>query len=154
VLGLALVGIPPSIGFLGKWYIAFGAVQESGAGGGAVGIWIAAVIFISTLFTLVYVARLIEQLYFAGVGLDDGHDDGVVADGGHPGSDTGGPTDSEPDAPTGPEPDAPTTLGVPDRVPTGAFLVLLCATAVAVALGFAGATFADLFDPFLSEVFA
>ena len=166
VLGLALVGIPPSIGFLGKWYIAFGAVQESGAGGGAVGIGIAAMIFISTLFTLAYVARLIEQLYFAGVGLDDGHDtgatdgheDGVAADGGHRESDATEATDPDPptvsDAPTTPEPGAPTTFGVPDRVPTGAFVVLLVATATAVALGFAGATFANLFDPFLSEVFA
>jgi len=176
VLGLALVGIPPSIGFLGKWYIAFGAVQESGLGGGAVGIGIAAVIFVSTLFTLAYVARLIEQLYFAGVGLDDGHghDEGavdgthgdahdrdVVADGGQDAGDDrdagdahGAGDDHAADEPIPPEPGAPTTLGVRDRVPTGAFLVLIGTTVVAVALGFAGATFATLLDPFLSEVFA
>ncbi|WP_209484746.1 proton-conducting transporter transmembrane domain-containing protein [Halorubrum alkaliphilum] len=157
VLGLALVGIPPSIGFLGKWYIAFGAVQESGAGGGAVGIGIAAVIFISTLFTLAYVARLIEQLYFAGVGLDDGHGEGVADTDEHGGNvvaDGGQAADHDADDPISPKSGAPTTLGVPDRVPTGAFVVLLLATATAVALGFAGATFADLFDPFLSEVFA
>ncbi|MES3162353.1 MAG: proton-conducting transporter membrane subunit [Halorubrum sp.] len=159
VLGLALVGIPPSIGFLGKWYIAFGAVQEGGIGGDAVGIGIAAVIFISTLFTLAYIARLIERLYFAGVGIDDGHggeDHGaahaeVAADGGPAGDSLERDTDT--DEPVSPEPGAPATFGVPDRVPVGAFVVLLLATVVAVALGFAGATFAELLDPFLSEVF-
>jgi len=33
VLGLGLVGIPPSIGFLGKWYIGVGAVESSMGGG-------------------------------------------------------------------------------------------------------------------------
>jgi len=57
VTGLALVGIPPSIGILGKWYIALGAVES--------GSWsVAIVIFISTLLTLTYVARIIETLYF------------------------------------------------------------------------------------------
>ncbi len=179
VLGLALVGIPPSIGFLGKWYIAFGAVQEGGAGGGLAGLWIVAVVFISTLFTLAYVARLIERLYFAGVGLpDQGHGDdhaGVAADGGHEPTDedddpaaddlvdesTGDPTADGPvddttadDDPIAPEPGAPTMSGVPDRVPTAAFLVLIGTTVAAVALGFAGVVLADLFDPFLTEVFA
>ena len=37
------------------------------------GIGIAVVIFVSTLFTLSFVARVIERFYFAGVGLSDGH---------------------------------------------------------------------------------
>ncbi|MDV7348389.1 proton-conducting transporter membrane subunit [Halorubrum distributum] len=73
VLGLALVGIPPSIGFLGKWYIGVGAVDAGLAGGGAVGIAVAAAIFVSTLFTLSYVARLLERFYFAGAGLPSDH---------------------------------------------------------------------------------
>jgi len=57
VTGLALVGIPPSIGILGKWYIGLGAVES--------GSWaVAVVIFVSTLLTLTYVARLIEAMYF------------------------------------------------------------------------------------------
>ncbi len=159
VLGLALVGIPPSIGFLGKWYIAVGAVEVSAAGGGFAGIGIAMVIFISTLFTLAYVARIIERFYFAGVGLPggghgddhaedhggdhDAHDDAAVADGGRDG--VGLPE---------PLPGAPTAWGVPDRVPTAAFVVLLGTTLAAVALGFAGFGFYDAFDPFISEVFA
>ena len=55
--GLALVGIPPSIGILGKWFIGLGAVQDGSWG-------VAVVIFVSTLLTLSYVAQIIESLYF------------------------------------------------------------------------------------------
>ena len=57
VTGLALVGIPPSIGILGKVFIGLGAIEA--------GSWaVAVVIFVSTLLTLTYVARLIEAMYF------------------------------------------------------------------------------------------
>ncbi len=74
VLGFALVGVPPAVGFVGKWYIALGAVQE--------GVWIvAAVILLSTLLTLAYFARVIERMYF-GTGHATG--EAAVADGGMP----------------------------------------------------------------------
>ena len=58
VLMLAMVGIPPAVGFAGKWYIALGAVEA--------GAWpVAVVIFASTLLTLAYFARLIERMYVA-----------------------------------------------------------------------------------------
>jgi len=57
VTGLALVGIPPSIGLLGKWFIALGAIEQGSWG-------VAIVIFVSTLLTLGYVAQIIEKLYF------------------------------------------------------------------------------------------
>jgi len=58
VLMLAMVGIPPAVGFAGKWYIALGAVQA--------GAWpVAVVIFGSTLLTLAYFARVIERMYVA-----------------------------------------------------------------------------------------
>ena len=167
VLGLALVGIPPSIGFLGKWYIGVGAVESSMAGGGSAGIGIAVVIFISTLFTLAYVARLIERFYFAGVGLPgggdagaDAHDTGedgrgVAADGGHE-TDAAAESSGIGDGDSSPAPvaGAPTSPGVPDRVPPAALAVLLATTLAAVALGFAGFGFLEWFDPFLTEVFA
>jgi multicomponent Na+:H+ antiporter subunit D len=57
VLALAMVGVPPAIGFVGKWYIALGAVEAEA--------WpIAVVIFASTLLTLAYLARVIERIYF------------------------------------------------------------------------------------------
>lgn len=72
ILGFALVGVPPSIGFIGKWYIAIGAVET--------GVWAAAaIVFLSTLLTLAYVARLLERLYFV-PGTDLGPQ--VVTDGG------------------------------------------------------------------------
>ena len=153
VLGLALVGIPPSVGFLGKWYIALGAVRSAGAGGGVAGIWIAAVILISTLFTLAYVARVIERLYFAGVDPEDA-ERGVTADRVDP---AGGPGRDA--AETVPDGEAVADggggdAGVPGAVPTAPLAVLVAATLVAIGLGFAGAGFETLLDPYLSEVFA
>jgi len=58
ILALAMVGVPPAIGFVGKWYILVGAVNA--------GIWpVVAVLLASTLLTLAYFARLGERLYFA-----------------------------------------------------------------------------------------
>jgi multicomponent Na+:H+ antiporter subunit D len=57
VLALGMVGVPPAVGFVGKWYVALGAVEGE--------FWpLAAVIFLSTLLTLSYFARLIERMYF------------------------------------------------------------------------------------------
>ncbi|MFC7057623.1 proton-conducting transporter transmembrane domain-containing protein [Halovenus salina] len=57
VLGFSLVGVPPAVGFVGKWYIGLAAVEAE--------LWpLVAVIFASTLLTLLYVARLVERLYF------------------------------------------------------------------------------------------
>ena len=126
VLALALVGVPPSVGFLGKWYIALGAVEAGGTRGGLGGIWIATVVFASTLFTLAYVARVIEQLYFAGVdrSVPVIADAGTLADGGRE-----------------------TSLG------TLPLVVVVVAALVAIGLGFAGAGFESLLDPYLAEVF-
>jgi multicomponent Na+:H+ antiporter subunit D len=183
LLGLGLVGIPPSIGFLGKWYIGVGAVESSMAGAGPAGIGIAVVIFVSTLFTLSYVARLIERFYFAGVGLPGGHgedavghgddpaggrdtdptgvaadggDDDAAADGGH-GSGDGHAADgdlAEGGTPVAPVKGAPRSSLVPDRVPPASLAVLVVTALVTVALGFAGFALSEWFGPFLTEVFA
>ena len=158
VLGLALVGIPPSIGFIGKWYIALGAVQAGSTS-------IAVVVFVSTLLTLAYVARIVEKLYFAGATatpdplIDDDAGDtpaAVAADGSGSGV--------EPEASLGvsraeaaqlaPLRDAPLVPLIPDRVPAAGFLVLLATVVVVVALGFTGLTFETLFTPFFERVFA
>ncbi|RLM59634.1 monovalent cation/H+ antiporter subunit D family protein [Halobellus sp. Atlit-31R] len=57
VLAFALVGVPPAIGFAGKWHIVLGAVE-----GGRWGV--AAVAVVSTLLTLAYFARVVERMYF------------------------------------------------------------------------------------------
>ncbi|WP_424014735.1 proton-conducting transporter membrane subunit [Halorubrum xinjiangense] len=161
VLGLALVGIPPSIGFLGKWYIGVGAVDAGLAGGGAVGIAVAAAIFVSTLFTLSYVARLIERFYFAGAGLPGDHGevpgsgDNAATDGGRA-SDDG--SDESPaktaDGLPAPVEGASRSSLVPDRVPTAPLLALGLAVFATVALGFGGFALAEWFGPFLTEAFA
>jgi multicomponent Na+:H+ antiporter subunit D len=170
VLGLALVGIPPSIGFLGKWYIGVGAVDAGLAGGGAVGIAVAAAIFVSTLFTLSYVARLLERFYFAGVGLPGGHGevpgdagdgagDAAATDVGRANDDAatdGGESSPATTADGLPAPvkGAPRSSLVPDRVPTAPLLALGLAALVTVALGFGGFALAEWFGPFLTEAFA
>ncbi|GAB7008450.1 proton-conducting transporter membrane subunit [Halorubrum trueperi] len=167
VLGLGLVGIPPSIGFLGKWYIGVGAVESSLGGGGAAGIGIAAVIFVSTLFTLSYVARLIERFYFAGVGIPGGHDDGHGPDHGDEvspdhGDDVaaadGGRERSSAEDAAGrivtPVEGAPRSSWMPDRVPPASLAVLIAAALATVALGFGGFALFEWFDPYITEVFA
>jgi multicomponent Na+:H+ antiporter subunit D len=80
VLALTLVGVPPTVGFAGKWFVALGAV-EAGAWG------VVAVVLVSTLLTLAYVVRLLERMYgpvptaTAGQAARGGRPD-TVADGG------------------------------------------------------------------------
>ncbi len=72
VLALAMVGVPPAVGFMGKWYIVLGAVNA--------GVWpVVVVLLASTLLTLAYFARLAEQLYFAEPTI---RPESAVADGG------------------------------------------------------------------------
>ncbi|SEW02288.1 monovalent cation/H+ antiporter subunit D family protein [Halobacterium jilantaiense] len=57
VLVVSMVGVPPTIGFAGKWYVALGAVEA--------GAWsLLAVIVASTLLTLAYFGRLVERMFF------------------------------------------------------------------------------------------
>ncbi|WP_049980723.1 monovalent cation/H+ antiporter subunit D family protein [Halolamina rubra] len=61
LLALAMVGVPPAVGFVGKWYIALGAVEASA--------WpLAVVILLSTLLTLAYFARILERMFFRDAG--------------------------------------------------------------------------------------
>ncbi|EMA42044.1 proton-conducting transporter transmembrane domain-containing protein [Halococcus hamelinensis] len=54
----SLVGLPPTVGFAGKWYLALAAIETSAWG-------TTAVVVGSTLLSLVYAGRVVEQLYFA-----------------------------------------------------------------------------------------
>ena len=178
VLGIALIGIPPSIGFIGKWYIAVGAVQASQ--------WaIAVVIFLSTMLTLAYVARLLELMYFTppeaietagptGVAAKPARP--VEADGGRPidedegeqpvgGSDVEADdgsdaqpvdgSDVEADDGSDAQPDTEPVGGeVGPRVSVGMVAIVVTIAVLAVALGFAGEVFQELLNPFVEEVFA
>jgi multicomponent Na+:H+ antiporter subunit D len=58
VLGLAMVGVPPAVGFVGKWYVVVGAANA--------GAWlVVAVVLASTLLTLGYFGVLVERMFFA-----------------------------------------------------------------------------------------
>lgn len=56
VLGFGMVGIPPTVGFVAKWYLAVGAVQADA--------WIVlGVVVGSTLLSLTYFGRIVQQGY-------------------------------------------------------------------------------------------
>ncbi|MFB6304995.1 MAG: proton-conducting transporter membrane subunit [Haloferacaceae archaeon] len=122
VLMLAMVGVPPAVGFAGKWYIAVGAVRA--------GTWpVAVVIFASTLMTLAYFAMLIERMFVA-----DEPSEAVrtVVDGG---------TDTDADGASGRAGPAP-----------GVLLIVVGAAVVAVALGLAVADLGALLEPTLDTL--
>jgi multicomponent Na+:H+ antiporter subunit D len=153
------------VGFLGKWYIAVGAMNA--------GVWpVAAVILLSTVLTLAYVARILEQLYFtpapSGDALDveveadrpndDTGDHAVAADGGNgvdgrggDGTATGTGEIGEAESNNDPNGDA-NDDDQPMGVPLGIVAIAAGAAVLAVLLGFAGPEFADALEPFLVEV--
>lgn len=56
--GLSLIGVPLTAGFISKWYLIIGALQQ--------GWWIVAVlILLSSLLAVVYIWRVIEAAYFS-----------------------------------------------------------------------------------------
>ncbi|MFC7237857.1 proton-conducting transporter membrane subunit [Saliphagus sp. GCM10025317] len=143
VLLLSLVGIPPSVGFVGKWYIAIGAVEAQA--------WpVAAVILFSTMLTLAYVARLLETMYVTppiDSAVEPAHDTPAATDGGRPGSGAGADAGSN----HGPGLER-ARITTRKSVPFGTLAVLVLAAVLAVALGFAGELFVDVLTPFLESV--
>ncbi|MES3517003.1 MAG: proton-conducting transporter membrane subunit [Natronomonas sp.] len=142
LLLLALVGIPPSIGFLGKWYIAWGAI----AAGTPI---VAGVIFFSTLLTLLYAARLLETLYFRpATSVGSGAE--AVADGGAETADINATAGDASDLTT-PEVDDELLVdpeaGDPTAVTVGMVFVTASIAVAVVALGFGG----PAFEAFLAE---
>lgn len=58
VAGLSMIGVPLTAGFLSKWYLSVGAIES--------GRWvIVPVLLLSSLFTAVYVWRLLQLTWFA-----------------------------------------------------------------------------------------
>jgi multicomponent Na+:H+ antiporter subunit D len=55
--GLSLIGVPLTVGFISKWYLILGAMQN--------GWWpVAALVLITSLMALVYIWRVVEAAYF------------------------------------------------------------------------------------------
>ena len=136
VLLISLIGIPPSIGFIGKWYIAVGAVQAE--------VWsVAAVIFLSTMLTLAYSARLLEKMYFTPLSPVESPHGPVATDGG-----------SENDRGITIHTDGLAAEFASRAVTVGMVALIAFVAILAVALGFTGEVFFELLDPYVEEVFA
>ena len=65
VAGLALVGVPGTVGFVSKWALVSAALEEGA-------LWLAFLIMASSLIAVVYVWRLVEVVYFGEPVLEDG----------------------------------------------------------------------------------
>jgi len=147
-LGFALVGVPPTVGFIGKWYVALGAVEAEH--------WpLVTVIFVSTVLSLLYMARVLEKLYFAGspdatgepaeeiAGSPGGAGGAVAADGGDTAeSITGESADS----------DEPVTTDGGGSASLGMMALALTAAVLTVVLGFAGSELSAVLDPVVEAV--
>jgi multicomponent Na+:H+ antiporter subunit D len=59
VLGTSLVGLPPTVGFAGKYLVALGGLEA----GSSLGLLSAGVVVLSTLLSLAYIGRLVERVY-------------------------------------------------------------------------------------------
>ncbi len=61
--GLSLIGVPPTAGFLSKWYLVLAALEQ--------GLWpLALLVLAGSILTLLYVWRLVETAYFERPGPD------------------------------------------------------------------------------------
>jgi multicomponent Na+:H+ antiporter subunit D len=154
ILALALVGVPPAVGFAGKWHIVLGAVEG--------GRWIVAgVAVVSTLLTLAYFARVIERLYFrdgpAPVGVAEQPDAAaeaepdaaLTADGAGSGVDA----DSTPGADADDLPDADTPDAGVSAVSMRARLIVVAAAVAAVVLGVFATDLIAVFEPVVEVSF-
>jgi len=57
VAGLSIIGVPLTVGFVSKWYLVSGALEQ--------GNWIiAALVLLGSLLAIVYVGRILEAAYF------------------------------------------------------------------------------------------
>jgi len=56
--GLSMIGVPLTVGFVSKWYLVLGAIEQ--------GLWpVAVLILLSSLLAVIYIWRVIEVAYFA-----------------------------------------------------------------------------------------
>jgi multicomponent Na+:H+ antiporter subunit D len=61
--GLSLVGVPPTAGFVSKWYLVFATLEQ--------GLWpLALLVLLGSVMALVYVWRILEAAYFGGTGAE------------------------------------------------------------------------------------
>jgi len=74
---LSMIGIPLTVGFVSKWYLALGALEA--------GMWyFIPVILVSSLLTAIYFWRIIESIYFGSAESETGHADYALVHNPHP----------------------------------------------------------------------
>jgi multicomponent Na+:H+ antiporter subunit D len=144
VLAFALVGVPPAVGFAGKWQIVLGAVEA--------GRWIVAgVAVVSTLLTLAYFARVVERLYFrdapAAADVADHPDAAAAAD-----ADAALTADGSGSSGTNGTAADPADVAVP-TVSTPARLLVVAAAVAAVVLGIFATDLVSVFAPVVEVSF-
>jgi multicomponent Na+:H+ antiporter subunit D len=127
ILALGMVGVPPAVGFVGKWYIALGAVEARA--------WpLAVVILASTLLTLAYFARVVERMFFREP-VDTAPSEGTAS--------------AQSLLPDGEGIDAD-----PPRVSIGMRATVLLAAVLAVVLGIAAFEYGQLLEPTIERLLA
>ena len=141
-LAFALVGVPPAVGFAGKWHIVLGAVEA--------GRWlVAGVAVVSTLLTLAYFARVVERLYFrdapAPADLADRPDAAAAAD-----ADADAALTADGSGAAGA---ATSTDGAVPTVTTRARFIVVAAAVGAVVLGIFATDLIALFEPVVEVSF-
>ncbi len=57
IAGASMLGVPGTVGFVSKWYLALGALEHSAW-------WIVALLVLSSLLVLAYMGRVVEVAYF------------------------------------------------------------------------------------------
>ncbi|WP_247728468.1 proton-conducting transporter membrane subunit [Halovivax limisalsi] len=125
VLALALVGIPPTVGFVGKLFVAIGAVEQDA--------WVlVAVIVASTVLTLGYVLRLLERMYFT----DPAPASGESTAGADVAADGGASTDRQSQS-----------GGSDGRIARPLLAVVIVAALASIGLGLLGAWFDAVLEP-------
>ncbi|MFC7081378.1 proton-conducting transporter membrane subunit [Halorussus caseinilyticus] len=122
VLSLGMVGVPPTVGFAGKWYVLVAAASAEA--------WpLVAAVLASSLLSLAYFGRILARMFFAPPA------DGLPADAGEPS--VGGGTPANADAPT---------------ESVGASVLPILAALATLALGLSAATLAQFLEPAVSSL--
>lgn len=62
--GIALIGIPPTSGFISKWYLVAAILDTSSW-------WLVIIVMFTSLLTVVYIWRVVEQMYFRGLAITE-----------------------------------------------------------------------------------
>jgi multicomponent Na+:H+ antiporter subunit D len=146
VLAFALVGVPPAVGFAGKWHIVLGAVEA--------GRWIVAgVAVVSTLLTLAYFARVLERLYFRDAPAPDDVAEHPDAASGAAAADTDAALTDGSGSGAGEAGAADPADPAPPSVSTQARLIVVVAALAAVVLGMFATDLIALFEPVVEVSF-